>query len=375
MGIQVIHLVMGKANPDRMNGVNKVVHALASEQCAQGHNVRIWGITRTPDAPVMERAVPTRLFRDRGKFRLDRGLVRAFDEVAATDTVFHIHGGFIPQLSLCARQLGKRALSYVYTPHGAHNTVALQRSAFKKRVYIPFFERYLVHNASRLHFIGRSEVEGSRAVFGERPYALIPNGQVLPTAQPTKLDRARNEFPVFGTVGRLDLHTKGLDLLFAGFAGYLRQHRGNGQLWLVGDGPDRERLERLAQDLHIQDHVTFWGGRYGTEKDAIMASMDLFCLTSRNEGLPGVVLEAAALEVPCLVSTETNMAEHIILHQAGFALAHNSAEDITAAMLRAADMMPTAAWSELRRNARSMVAAAFDWKRIAQQHMENYDAS
>lgn len=374
MGIQVIHLVMGKANPDRMNGVNKVVHALATEQAAQGNKVSIWGITRTPDAPVKERAVATRLFRDRGKFRLDKGLIAALNEVAATDTVFHIHGGFIPQFSLVAHQLTKRALSFVYTPHGAHNTVALQRSAWKKRMYIPLFERYLVDNAIRLHFIGASEVEGSRKVFGERPYALIPNGQDLPASAPAKLDRERNEFPVLGTVGRLDLHTKGLDLLFAGFAEFLRQHKGNGQLWLVGDGPDRERLERLAQDLHIQEHVTFWGGRYGTEKDTIMASMDLFCLTSRNEGLPGVVLEAAALEVPCLVSKETNMAEHLTAYRAGFVLEQNTAADITATLLQATAQMRSDHWGELRRNARSMVATAFNWERIAQQHMANYDA-
>jgi glycosyltransferase involved in cell wall biosynthesis len=362
MGVQVIHLVMGKANPDRMNGVNKVVHALATEQAQQGNKVRIWGITRTPHAPVKERPVETRLFRDRGRFRLAPELIAAVNEVAATNTVFHIHGGFIPQFSLFARLLNARALSFVYTPHGAHNTVALQRSAWKKRVYIPLFERYLVRNAHRLHFIGASEVEGSRRVFGERPYALIPNGQELPTTAPLKLDGEGNEFPVFGTVGRLDMHTKGLDLLLNGFADFLRQHRGTGRLWLVGDGPDRERLERLARDLRIEEHVTFWGALYGAEKETIMASMDLFCLTSRNEGLPGVVLEAAALQVPCLVSPETNMSGYIAQYQAGFTLARN----------KAVEKLERDGRSELGHNARTMVARAFNWHLIARQHMANY---
>jgi len=42
--INIIHLVLGKANPQRMNGVNRVVHQLANTQAALGQSVTIWGI-------------------------------------------------------------------------------------------------------------------------------------------------------------------------------------------------------------------------------------------------------------------------------------------------------------------------------------------
>jgi len=48
--MRVIHVVLGKANPDRMNGVNQVVHHLATEQVERGDEVEVWGITADPEA-------------------------------------------------------------------------------------------------------------------------------------------------------------------------------------------------------------------------------------------------------------------------------------------------------------------------------------
>ena len=44
--MEIIHLVMGKANPQRMNGVNKVVYQLATKQAEAGIKVQVWGFTK-----------------------------------------------------------------------------------------------------------------------------------------------------------------------------------------------------------------------------------------------------------------------------------------------------------------------------------------
>ncbi|MGV3637099.1 MAG: glycosyltransferase family 4 protein [Flavobacteriales bacterium] len=368
---QVIHVCMGKANPDRMNGVNKVVHHLAEEQAALGLQVRIWGITRTPSAAVKERAVITELFQDHGLIRLSPRIIAAVQALEGTRTLFHVHGGFIPQLALFARTLERSGLPYVYTPHGAHNLVALQRSKWKKRLYMRLLERRLVRRAFKVHFIGASEVEGSRRMFGPCDHVLIPNGQAMLVAgADVHIDKAR--VPVFGTVGRLDLHTKGLDLLLQGFARFIAEGHGRGELWLVGDGPDRAKVMELSHDLGIADRVKFRGALFGAEKDRTMAAMDLFCLTSRNEGLPGVVLEAASLGVPCMVSPETNMAEHIAAHDAGIALQANTPDHIANGLRAAFNAWIHSDLSEQGENARRMVRIDFDWRAIAQRHLDAY---
>ena len=46
--MEIIHLILGKANPNRMNGVNKVVHELATTQVEKGISAEVWGITDNP---------------------------------------------------------------------------------------------------------------------------------------------------------------------------------------------------------------------------------------------------------------------------------------------------------------------------------------
>jgi glycosyltransferase involved in cell wall biosynthesis len=72
---------------------------------------------------------------------------------------------------------------------------------------------------------------------------------------------------------------------------------------LVGDGPDRERLEALAGELGITDRVRF-AGFVGTRPDLVerLDAADVFVLPSRSEGLPHSVVEAMARGLPVVAS-------------------------------------------------------------------------
>ncbi len=72
------------------------------------------------------------------------------------------------------------------------------------------------------------------------------------------------------------------------------------RLLLVGDGPERERLEELADKLHLSSSVLFLGERDDVPK--ILWASDLFLLPSFFEGLPRALVEAQAAGLPCLVS-------------------------------------------------------------------------
>lgn len=73
------------------------------------------------------------------------------------------------------------------------------------------------------------------------------------------------------------------------------------RLRIAGDGPDRETLTALAADLGIADRVQMIG--YTPDMPAQMAAADLFVLSSDYEGLPAVVIEALASDLP-VVSTD-----------------------------------------------------------------------
>ncbi len=73
-------------------------------------------------------------------------------------------------------------------------------------------------------------------------------------------------------------------------------------LVVVGDGPERPRLERLAEELRVSDRVYFAGQRSKRETLCLMASCDFFVLNSTHEGFPHVVLEAMALGLPVIAT-------------------------------------------------------------------------
>ena len=372
MALQIIHVVLGKANPERMNGVNKVVNSLATYQTKLGYNVSVWGMTKNPNSSYPERNYKTRLFFEyKNQFKLDPNLIKVASQLE-DQIIFHIHGAFIPQFFKLAKKLVKYDLPYVYTPHGGYNTVALERSAFKKKVYIQLFEKYIVSHAKHLHLIGASEIMGAQKVFGDIKYKLIPNGQNLEELKHSHLSIYGKKPLVFGFCGRLDLKTKGLDLLLKGYRKFLDRTGTSCELWLIGDGPDAHKLEELAQNLDLLDHVRFLGAEYGEKKLNTMANMDVFCLTSRNEGLPGVVLEALGLGVPCIVSEETNMGTYITKQNCGVALDQNNATNIAISMLTMEKYLKTGYLRDLKKNAISTINGSFNWFKISQMMIESY---
>jgi len=99
-------------------------------------------------------------------------------------------------------------------------------------------------------------------------------------------------------VGRLD-RQKGVRWLLQAAPGWLRRLP-DCDLLLVGEGPERSRLERLCQKRGISDRVHFAGWR--SDVAEILAASRLLVLPSRWEGMPNVVLQAMASRLPVLAS-------------------------------------------------------------------------
>ncbi len=96
------------------------------------------------------------------------------------------------------------------------------------------------------------------------------------------------------TVGRCDVE-KGHPFLLTAFS------KLNAPVWrlvLVGDGPTRPELERLAKELGIDDRVEFKG--FQKDVDQFLAQSKIFAFTSLHEGFPNALLEAMATPLACV---------------------------------------------------------------------------
>ena len=121
--------------------------------------------------------------------------------------------------------------------------------------------------------------------------------------------RLRPDQPLVGGIGRLSPEKD--------FSTFLRvAHRVVREITdavfvLIGEGPDRASLERLAGDLGLRGRVLFLGQRHDILD--VYHALDLFLLTSAREGLPNVVLEAMAMELP-VVATDVGGVRGVMTH-------------------------------------------------------------
>lgn len=88
------------------------------------------------------------------------------------------------------------------------------------------------------------------------------------------------------------------------------------KLLLMGDGPERPRMERLCRELGLYEHVRFLGKQDAIEE--ILAVADLFVIPSANESFGLAALEAMACEVPVISSNAGGLPEVNIHGVTGF---------------------------------------------------------
>jgi glycosyltransferase involved in cell wall biosynthesis len=120
--------------------------------------------------------------------------------------------------------------------------------------------------------------------------AVEPNNRIIPGSVPlaTPLKAV--------TVGRL-VPWKGVDQIIEVVA-----RMPDLGLIIIGDGPERSKLERLTQELGVTDRLYFAGQRSKKETLSLMVAADLFVLNSTYEGLPHVLLEAMSLGLPVVAT-------------------------------------------------------------------------
>lgn len=105
------------------------------------------------------------------------------------------------------------------------------------------------------------------------------------------------------------------------------------QVRLVGDGPSRGTLERLAQDLGVLDRVHFLGHLDETTKMRELYSADLCVLPSLAEGLPSAATEAMAIGVPVIATNIAAISELVEHGKTGLLVRPSDPEALAEAII------------------------------------------
>ena len=178
---------------------------------------------------------------------------------------------------------------------------------------------------------------------------------------PAKKPRA-NRRKRFLTVGRVSPE-KGHVGLIEAFAGAVKRGL-DAELRLVGDGPDFEIVKRAIESHGVGDRVSM-PGRLAEERVLEeMADADYFVMTSFMEGLPVVLMEALALELPVIAPCVAGIPELVVHRETGLLFAPSHWAELTERMLELASEPELAA--RLARAGRARVEEEFDVDRAVE---------
>lgn len=132
--------------------------------------------------------------------------------------------------------------------------------------------------------------------------AVIRNGVNHEVFHPRERNEARRrlglepEDRILLSVGAL-VSVKGFDRLIEAMA-LLKQNGNQLKLFVIGEGSERDALESQISNLKLESCVRLLGAKLQNELADCYSAADLFCLASRREGCPNVVIEALACGLP-----------------------------------------------------------------------------
>lgn len=144
-----------------------------------------------------------------------------------------------------------------------------------------------------------------------------------------KLNIGDNAY-IYGFLGRL-LEGKGADLMIDSF-NEIQKHRDDVTLLIVGDGPERDKLENKVANYGISDKVKFAG--FQKNPYDYMNLFDCFILPSVSEGLPIAVLESMAMKKAVISTPVAGLKDLLKDNYNGIVLKERSKEALVEAMTR-----------------------------------------
>lgn len=233
--------------------------------------------------------------------------------------VVHVHSGCWYKTAIAAMYCGITRI--VYTEHGR---------AFPDRRPLILADRLFARLAGRVVAVSQDLADYLRDVVRvpDSKLAVILNGVDLDRFPAGK--RASNRPLRIGVVARLAPVKDLVTLLFAIEA--VVRRRPEVELQVVGDGPERQRLEMLTDLLGIRPQVRFLGFRRDIPQ--VMAALDIFVLSSLSEGTSMTILEAMAAGKPVVATRVGGTPALVDDGVSGLLVAPGAPSELAAALLR-----------------------------------------
>jgi phosphatidyl-myo-inositol dimannoside synthase len=352
------------------------ISAMMAALCEHLGRARVCCLTGVPAPPGVTRTQIGRVYRRPAAFRLPRwrkaaawGL--ALTEIIARDRPLAVQIAIIDDGHLGVWLKQWLHLPFLVYAHGNDILRVLQGIWPRQRTDLQAADRIVANSRFTAGLVEQAGVDPRRI-------NVIHPGCDAEHFRPRALDPAFRErllgpragSPLILTVGNL-VERKGHDMVIEALPQVIRRIPDATYL-VVGDGPYRDALARLAQTVGVREHVVFAGRCAAADLPAIYALSDVFVMPSRVrpadcdvEGFGLVFLEANACGKPVIGGRTGGIPEAIVDGETGFLVDPESPADIAERLLTILNDRDLA--TEMGQRGRKRVTAHFSWADAAAQ--------
>ncbi len=287
--------------------------------------------------------------------------------------ILHTHGGIAGLFGRRAAQKSRTPV-VVHTLHGIHYLHYRNRAL---RFLSILLERRLSARTDAVIFVSEADLGQGRRfkLVPEAKMTLIKNGiDALEFQETEAFDKKKRELkwrlkldpPVVGTVARLHRQKGIVDLLAA--APQIHLGRPEAKIVVIGGGPQERELRKKAQKLGLERFFVMLGERRDARE--LLSLLDVFVLPSLWEGLPLVLLEAAAMGKPIVATDIDGVREIIRDGETGLLVPPKNPEKLSEAVLRLLQNSDLA--HKLGQEARAAIPPAFSLSKMVNETEQLY---
>jgi len=203
---------------------------------------------------------------------------------------------------------------------------------------------------------------------------VIYNGIAPLTVDANRRETLRQELglnpgeTVIGTVARLDAVKNQAMMIRA--TRYLRDQNHKVRLLLVGDGPERDKLQTLTTDLELEASVIFTG--FQSQPADYLSLMDIFLLPSFTEGTSMTLLEAMSLGIPTVATRVGGTPEIVADGETGILTGSDNLDEFTDALKLLIEQLPKR--KQMAHKAKQRFRDRFSVAQMVEQYQQLYEA-
>jgi glycosyltransferase involved in cell wall biosynthesis len=364
--MEIIHILIGKADMKWQYQVNRMVYLMASEQKRSGQSVQIWNVSSRLNRNYAASSKQMKIFQPAFiPFFIPMELMLAMRK--NPNAVYHFHGAWVPLFWRLSKFCQMEGIRFVFTPHGGYAPFAKDPVSLWKMAYFQFFEKYLLCRAHKIHTDGASDFDGLQALYPNQKSILLNLG-FRPRSAVT-IQRTSDAF-VLGTIVSFDRMDDTLTRVIEAFVRFKRVYM-DAELILIGDGKSKKEFEMWIAKMNWKG-IRFLGKKYGEEKDEHLASLHGYLhFEHKNDRALGV-LEAAARGVPSIVTPFDKLKQDITDFHAGIVTQGNEINDWVSAMSLLYHQSKRKRNEDFSRSTFRMLNEAFNWKKLLPKYQVLY---